>query len=103
MKGLSSFYTTLRALIVGWLLSAPGSTSAQSVDPADESTWNQAKRLSTVEAFEDYLARYPAGQHASEAFRCIVELIVEATEGECAPPSPPAAGATRGLSSVDVY
>jgi hypothetical protein len=45
--------------------------------------------------------------HADEAFRCIVELTVEATEGACVTVqgrgADPLEGAARGLAAVDLY
>jgi hypothetical protein len=108
MRRLAALYASLQAVMIGWLAGG-GSlpSSAQNANPADDGAWAQAQALGTIEAYENYLGQLPVGLHASQAFRCIVELTVEATEGTCvASPSAggdPLEGAARGLSSIDVY
>jgi hypothetical protein len=101
MRRLAGFCAFIQAAIIGWLASGgPLPSSVQSVNPADDGAWADAQALGTIEAYEGYLRRFPIGLHADQAFRCIVELTVEATEGACVASEE---GATRGLGSVDVY
>ena len=107
MKRLTGLYASLQAVLIGWLAAGGSSASlAQSASPADAQAWAQAQALGSIEAYEGYLGQFPVGMYADQAFRCVVELTVGATEGECvaqAAGADPLEGATRGLSSVDVY
>jgi hypothetical protein len=108
MKRLAAFYASVRTVMIGWLAaSGPLPSSAQTFNPADDAAWTQAQGAGTIEAYEGYLGQFPIGVHADEAFRCIVELTVEATEGTCvtaqATGADPLEGSTRGLSAVDLY
>lgn len=108
MKRLAGLYAGLQAVVIGWLAAGGSSASfAQSANPADAQAWAQAQALGTIEAYEGYLGQFPVGMYADQAFRCVVELTVGATEGACvdtqAAGADPLEGATRGLSSVDLY
>jgi hypothetical protein len=108
MRRLAALYASLQAIMIGWLASGGASPSAaQSVNPADDGAWAQAQAQGTLEAYEGYLGQFPVGLHAGQAFRCIVELTVQATEGECVASESargdPLEGAARGQSSIDVY
>lgn len=105
MKRLTALCLSLQGILIGWLASE-GSSSAQTLDPVDDGAWTQAQAQGTIQAYEGYLGQFPVGLHADQAFRCIVELTVEATAGACVTSqigTDPLEGATRGLSSVDVY
>jgi len=108
MKRLTALCIGLQAAFVGWLATggvlAP---SAQTADPRDAAAWAQAQGAGTLEAYEGYLGQFPTGAFADQAFRCIVELTVDATEGACVVAqgagTDPLEGAARGLSAIDVY
>jgi hypothetical protein len=94
--------------MIGWLATGGALTpSAQTANPNDDGAWSQARAAGTIEAYEGYLGQFPTGVYADQAFRCIVELTVDATEGACvvtqASGADPLEGAARGLSSIDVY
>lgn len=56
----------------------PDPDAQPQTDPeAEEALWEGALALDTVEAYQDYLARYPAGQHAEEARARIEEYLSE--------------------------
>jgi hypothetical protein len=96
MKYLSALYGSLRALLFAALASGTvGSAHAQ--DPVDPETaaWNRAVAENTVEAYQHYLALYPLGAHAAEAFEATVELLL----GGEGPPDAP----DQGLPGIDMY
>jgi len=70
--------------------SSPATTTegASNVD-AEKDAFNSAKELGTVEAWEAFLANYPAGFHADLA-RAYVKKISADAAPEAAPPPPPA-------------
>lgn len=84
--------TSLRALVIAGLTSS-GAVQAQQPADADDAAWNRARSADTTAAYQDYLEQFPAGRHAEEAFRALVESSVEQE-----------AGATRGgLRGADMY
>jgi hypothetical protein len=107
MRRLAGFYASLQAIVIGWLASSGSPSLAQSGNPADDRAWAQAQALGTIEAYESYLGQFPVGFHAGQAFRCVVELTVGATRGQCVTTqtagADPLEGAPRGLSSIDLY
>ena len=44
---------------------------------ADDALWQGAVALDTIEAYRNYIARFPAGRHADEAEQVISEIIAE--------------------------
>jgi hypothetical protein len=105
MRRVAALYASLQAVGIGWLASGGALlSSAHSANPADDGGWAQAPPQGTIEAYESYLGQSPAGLHAGQAFRCIVELTVEATEGECAASQSaggdPLEGVARGAGSM---
>lgn len=108
MGRLTALYVSLQAAVIGWLaVGGPSAPSAQTANPNDASAWSNARAAGTLEAYEGYLGQFPTGAYADQAFRCIVELTVGATEGACviasASGADPLEGAARGLSAIDVY
>ena len=106
MGRLAAVCASLQAVIIGWL--ATGGVSAPSAQTAnDAGAWSQARAAGTIDAYEGYLGRFPTGAYAHQAFRCIVELTVDATEGACVPTGTRGVdsleAATGGLSLIDVY
>ncbi len=56
----------------------PPAAAAPQVDTAaEEALWQGAGALDTVEAYRDYLRRYPSGTHAEAAEAAIAEIIAE--------------------------
>ena len=89
MRWLGAVYASLRGLLIT-TLAGSGVLQAQQLPNADDAAWADAWQAGSVEACQEYLQRFPAGRHAEQAFRCLIESRIE-TEG-----SP------TGLS-VDVY
>ncbi|HSK41045.1 MAG TPA: hypothetical protein VK943_14860 [Arenibaculum sp.] len=91
MTNLTRFLASVWALVVA--VAAGSAPIRAQPDPGSEAAaWETAQRGGTVEAFQEYLERFPLGAHSDIAFRSMVELMVEEEEG--AP--------SRGLK-VDLY
>jgi hypothetical protein len=55
-----------------------GSPIGHAQEPsADDAAWAAASDAGTAEACQQYLEAFPAGQHAEEAFRCLIEGSLE--------------------------
>jgi hypothetical protein len=50
----------------------PVSRSGSAQDAGDDGVWRQAQTLGTVEAYEDYLRRFPLGKYTRQAFHYAV-------------------------------
>ena len=100
MKLLEMFYRGLHALLVG-AIAGSGGAAAQvgQGGSAEELAWQEARARGDMAGFERYLELYPAGEHASDAFRCVIVLSQGLTDPACALET--AAGAEQG--GVDVY
>jgi hypothetical protein len=72
MKRLAAILLGLRALAITALAGSPGG-HAQDSPSADDAAWAAANDAGTAEACQQYLEAFPAGQHAEEAFRCLIE------------------------------
>jgi hypothetical protein len=108
MGRLTALCVSLQAIVIGWLATGGMVTpSAQTANPNDDGAWSRARTAGTLEAYEGYLGQFPTGAYADQAFRCIVELTVDATDGACVGAAASGAdaleGAARGLSAIDVY
>lgn len=56
----------------------PAAPTGSTADPAaEEALWRGTVALGTIEAYRDYLARYPRGAHAEAAETAIAEIIAE--------------------------
>ena len=96
MKYLSALYASLRALLIAAVASgAFGSASAQDLSGPEAAAWARARQENTIEAYQHYLALYPLGAHAAEAFQATVELMLLDV-------GPPEAG-DAAAPSVDLY
>jgi len=69
-KYLKRFFAIFVTLF-GSQASITSSTVAQDQDGLE---WGEAKAAGTLKAFEAYLAKYPVGSHAREAFQEIIRL-----------------------------
>ena len=45
----------------------------QELPSADDAAWAAAAATGTADACQQYLEEFPAGRHAEEAFRCLIE------------------------------
>jgi hypothetical protein len=76
VKRLAALFLGLRALAIAALAGSPaGHAQEQS---ADDAAWAAATEAGTAAACQDYLEAFPAGRHAEEAFRCLIEGSLEA-------------------------
>jgi hypothetical protein len=76
MKRLAALFLGLRALAIAALAGAPIG-HAQELS-ADDAAWAAARDAGTAAACQNYLEAFPAGRHAEEAFRCLIEGNLEA-------------------------
>ena len=53
--------------------SVASAAQAQGLPSADDAAWAAAEAADTPEAYQQYLEEFPAGRHADEAFRCLIE------------------------------
>ena len=80
MKRLAAVLLGLRALAIATLAGSPISHAQQSLS-GDDAAWAAASEAGTAEACQQYLEAFPAGQHAEEAFRCLIEGGLEIAPG----------------------
>jgi hypothetical protein len=74
---MAAFLLSLRALAIASLVGSPIGHS-QEAPTADDAAWAAASDLGTADACQRYLEAFPAGRHAEEAFRCLIEGSLEA-------------------------
>jgi hypothetical protein len=79
VKRLAAVLLGLRALALT-ALAGPSLGHAQEPS-ADDAAWATASDLGTAEACQQYLEAFPAGRHAEEAFRCLIEDSLEMLPG----------------------
>jgi hypothetical protein len=79
VKKLAAVLFGLRALAIAALAGSPVG-HAQSPS-ADDAAWAAAQDAGTPEAYQNYLEAFPAGQHAEEAFRYLIEGGLEVAPG----------------------
>ncbi|MGH6898076.1 MAG: hypothetical protein ACREJ5_16265 [Geminicoccaceae bacterium] len=77
MKRMAALVFGLRALALA-ALAGSSSGHAQQAPSGDDAAWAAASELGTGEACQQYLEAFPAGRHAEEAFRCLIEGSLEA-------------------------
>ncbi|MGH6919148.1 MAG: hypothetical protein ACREJ0_15755 [Geminicoccaceae bacterium] len=77
MRRLAALFLGLRALVIAALAGAPIG-HAQELPGGDDAAWAAAREAGTAEAYQDYLQQFPAGRHAEEAFRRLIEGSLEA-------------------------
>jgi len=91
MKRLSGLYRSLYAILglaLAWS-SSPGVRPTYA-DADEDLAWEEARARGDATAFERFLELYPAGEHASEAYGCLVTLSLGQTDPNCS--IAPAAG-----------
>ena len=77
MSRLTTFFLSLRALVMATLAAAPA-VHAQGLPSADDAAWATAVEADTPEAYQGYLEEFPVGRHAEQAFRLVIEGQLEA-------------------------
>lgn len=90
MRWMAATYGSLRALMIAMVAGHGGPALAQGGSP-DDQAWEAARASGTVEACQQYLTEFPTGDHAEDAFRCLVEGSVSNTPGSGQP------------AAVDIY
>jgi hypothetical protein len=80
VKKLAAVLLGFRALAIAALAGAPMS-HAQEPPSGDDAAWAAASEAGTAEACQQYLEAFPAGRHAEEAFRCLVEGDLDIAPG----------------------
>ena len=76
MNRLATLLVGLRALLLATLTGAPAA-QGQELPSADDAAWAAAIEAGTADACQQYLEEFPAGRHAEEAFRCLIEGQLE--------------------------
>jgi hypothetical protein len=74
---MAAIFLGLRALAIAALVGSPIGHAQESPSP-DDAAWAAASDAGTAAACQDYLEAFPAGRHAEEAFRCLIEGSLEA-------------------------
>ncbi|HEX2479452.1 MAG TPA: hypothetical protein VHK45_09240 [Geminicoccaceae bacterium] len=72
MNRLATLFVSLRALVLASLAGVP-TAHGQELPSADDAAWAAAVGAGTADACQQYLEEFPAGRHAEEAFRCLIE------------------------------
>ncbi|MGH6920246.1 MAG: hypothetical protein ACREJ0_21380 [Geminicoccaceae bacterium] len=80
MKRLAAVLLGLRALAITALAGSPAGHAQEPPSP-DDAAWAAASDAGTAEACQGYLEAFPAGRHAEEAFRCLIEGRLEIDPG----------------------
>jgi hypothetical protein len=79
---MSVVWRSLTRIIAALLLGVTGSSIARAQDP-EAAAWDQAQRINTGDAFQNYLSEFPMGVHSQEAFTRMIRL----TELQDSPPA----------------
>jgi hypothetical protein len=74
MNRLATLFLSLRALVVATLAGAP-IAHGQELLNADDAAWAAAIEAGTAAACQQYLEEFPAGRHAEQAFRRLIEAM----------------------------
>jgi hypothetical protein len=80
MNRLATLFLSLRALVMASLAGAP-IAQGQELPSADDAMWGAAVEAGTAAACQQYLEEFPAGRHAEEAFRCLIESQLDIVPG----------------------
>jgi hypothetical protein len=78
MRRMAAIFLGLRALAITALAGSPAGHAQES---GDDPAWAAASEAGTAEACQQYLEAFPAGRHAEEAFRCLIEGSLEIAPG----------------------
>lgn len=92
---MSVVWRSLTRLIAALLLGVTGSSGTRAQDP-EAAAWEQAQRINTGDAFQNYLSEYPMGIHSQEAFARMIRLSQLGDEA-------PATKKKRTRGSVEPY
>jgi hypothetical protein len=79
MNRLATLFLSFRALVVATLAGAPIAYGQESPS-ADDAAW-AACVAGTAAACQQYLEEFPAGRHAEEAFRRLIESQLDVAPG----------------------
>jgi hypothetical protein len=80
MNRLATLFRSIRALVLATLAGAPTAHGQELPNP-DDAAWAAAVQAGTVDACQRYLEEFPAGRHAEEAFRCLIEGQLDIAPG----------------------
>jgi hypothetical protein len=80
MNRLATLFLSLRALVMASLAGAP-IAQGQELPSGDDAAWAAAVEAGTAAACQQYLEDFPAGRHAEEAFRCLIEAQLDIVPG----------------------
>lgn len=94
MDYLKTLFSSARALLVAYV--AGGAMSAEAQSDRETQLWNECLAVGTVEACQRYLDEFPVGRYASDAFRTIVEISIDASRGGSA------SGSAAGLGGAGI-
>jgi hypothetical protein len=78
MRRMAAIFLGLRALAI---TAFAGSPAGHAQESGDDAAWAAASETGTAEACQGYLEAFPAGRHAEEAFRCLIEGGLEIAPG----------------------
>lgn len=90
MRWIAATCGSLKALMIALVAGQSASVMAQN-DSSDDRAWEAARASGSAQACQQYLSDFPTGDHAEEAFRCLVEGVVPATADN------------RQPTAVDIY
>lgn len=76
MNRLATLFLALRALAIATLAGTPMG-HGQELPSADDAAWATAREAGSAAAYQQYLEEFPAGRHAEEAFRLLIESRLE--------------------------
>ena len=72
MNRLATLLVGLRGLLLATFAGTP-MAHGQELPSADDAAWAAAIQAGSAAACQQYLEEFPAGRHAEEAFRCLIE------------------------------
>jgi hypothetical protein len=78
VRRMAVIFLALRALAITALAGSPYGHAQES---GDDAAWAAASEAGTAEAYQQYLEAFPAGRHAEEAFRRLIEGSLEVAPG----------------------
>jgi hypothetical protein len=76
MNRLATLLVGLRGLLLATFAGTP-MAHGQELPSADDAAWAAAIEAGSAAACQQYLEEFPAGRHAEEAFRCLIEGQLE--------------------------
>jgi len=74
MMPIRSPWRGLARIAAALLLGLAGSAATQAQTDPEATAWSQARKINTVDAYQDYLSLYPLGTHSQEAFSLMIRL-----------------------------